>query len=250
MPGRSPRPPWSCCSPRRCSSARFCCSWWSRWSPRWCCRSSAARRWSGTRCVVFFQIVLLAGYGYAYGASRWLRPAAARRRCTRRCSLLPFAVLPFMIQAGSAPPPDGNPIGVAAAAARRHHRAAVLRAVDERIGASALVLADRIIRAARDPYFLYAASNLGSLLALVVVSGHRRAAADARRARPSLDRRLRRVRRAGRRLRGRWRGGRSGRSPANAERARHAADDEPRPARIATCRAARDGWRSRSFPRA
>ena len=27
--------------------------------------------WNG--CVVFFQIVMLAGYGYAFGASRWLR---------------------------------------------------------------------------------------------------------------------------------------------------------------------------------
>ena len=26
--------------------------------------------WNG--CVVFFQIVMLAGYGYAFGASRWL----------------------------------------------------------------------------------------------------------------------------------------------------------------------------------
>src|SRR5688572_19785171 len=28
--------------------------------------------WNG--CVVFFQIVMLAGYGYAFGASRWLHP--------------------------------------------------------------------------------------------------------------------------------------------------------------------------------
>src|SRR5688572_23677762 len=27
--------------------------------------------WNG--CVVFFQIVMLAGYGYAFGASRWMR---------------------------------------------------------------------------------------------------------------------------------------------------------------------------------
>jgi hypothetical protein len=36
--------------------------------------------WNG--CVVFFQIVMLAGYGYAFGASRWVpRSSRPRRRC-------------------------------------------------------------------------------------------------------------------------------------------------------------------------
>ena len=40
--------------------------------------------WNG--CVVFFQIVMLAGYGYAFGASRWLPLAAARRPARGACS--------------------------------------------------------------------------------------------------------------------------------------------------------------------
>ena len=47
--------------------------------------------WNG--CVVFFQIVMLAGYGYAFGASRWLplrhhvvlHAAGARRARRRSC---------------------------------------------------------------------------------------------------------------------------------------------------------------------
>ena len=55
--------------------------------------------------------------------------------------------------------------------------------------------------AARDPYFLYVASNLGSLLALAVVSGTRGAVADARRAEPRMGRRLCGLRRPDRRVR-------------------------------------------------
>src|SRR5687768_17168389 len=63
--------------------------------------------WNG--CVVFFQIVMLAGYGYAFGASRWLHP---RQHVVLHAVILaaPALVLPFMIQAGSAAPPDGNPL--------------------------------------------------------------------------------------------------------------------------------------------
>src|SRR5687768_17882159 len=64
--------------------------------------------WNG--CVVFFQIVMLAGYGYAFGASRWL---PLRRHVTLHAFVLaaPAAVLPFMIPSGSVRPPDGNPLG-------------------------------------------------------------------------------------------------------------------------------------------
>jgi hypothetical protein len=118
--------------------------------------------WNG--CVVFFQIVMLAGYGYAFGASRWLH---LRRHVVLHAALLaaPAAVLPFMIQAGSVTPPDSNPLGW------------LLLLLAGTIGlpffvlsTSASVFQHWLSRtdhpSARDPYFLYSASNLGCLVAL------------------------------------------------------------------------------------
>ena len=115
-------------------------------------------------CVVFFQIAMLAGYGYAFGASRWLR---LRHHVVLHAVVLalPAAVLPFMIQAGSVTPPDGNPLGW------------LLLVLAGSIGlpffvlsTSASVFQHWLSRtdhpSARDPYFLYSASNLGCLLAL------------------------------------------------------------------------------------
>jgi hypothetical protein len=118
--------------------------------------------WNG--CVVFFQIVMLAGYGYAFGASRWL---SLRQQVVLHAAVLavPAAVLPFMIRSGSVTPPDGNPLGW------------LLLLLAGTIGlpffvlsTSASVFQHWLSRtdhpAARDPYFLYAASNLGCVLAL------------------------------------------------------------------------------------
>src|SRR3954469_8617964 len=118
--------------------------------------------WNG--CVVFFQIVMLAGYGYAFGASRWM---PLRHHVVVHPAVLaaPAAVLPFMIQAGSVPPPDGNPLGW------------LLLLLAGSIGlpffvlsTSASVFQHWLSRtdhpAGRDPYFLYSASNLGCVLAL------------------------------------------------------------------------------------
>jgi hypothetical protein len=115
-------------------------------------------------CVVFFQIVMLAGYGYAFGASRWL---GLRRHVVLHAALLvsPALVLPFTIAAGSATPPEGNPIGW------------LLLLLAGSIGLPFFVLSTSASvfqhwlsrtdhRSARDPYFLYSASNLGCLLAL------------------------------------------------------------------------------------
>jgi hypothetical protein len=115
-------------------------------------------------CVVFFQIAMLAGYGYAFGASRWLR---LRHHVVLHAAVLalPAAVLPFMIQAGTVRPPDGNPLGW------------LLLLLAGSIGlpffvlsTSASVFQHWLSRtdhpSARDPYFLYSASNLGCLLAL------------------------------------------------------------------------------------
>ena len=79
--------------------------------------------WNG--CVVFFQIVMLTGYGYAFGASRWLHP---RQHVVLHSVVLaaPALVLPFMIQAGSAAPPDGNPLAWLLPAGRQY-RPSLLR---------------------------------------------------------------------------------------------------------------------------
>jgi hypothetical protein len=118
--------------------------------------------WNG--CVVFFQIVMLAGYGYAFGASRWL---PLRRHVVLHAAMLmtPAVVLPFAIGTGTSAPPEGNPLGW------------LLLLLSATIGlpffvlsTSASVFQHWLSRtdhpSARDPYFLYSASNLGCLLAL------------------------------------------------------------------------------------
>jgi len=116
-------------------------------------------------CVAFFQIMLLAGYAYAHGATSWF---GSGRRALAYAALLvlPFATLPLAMRAASAPPVTGNPVGW------------LLVVLLSSIGLPFLALAasssalqqlfsETRHRASRDPYFLYAASNLGSLLALV-----------------------------------------------------------------------------------
>ena len=118
--------------------------------------------WNG--CVVFFQVMLLAGYGYAFGASRWLR---LRQHVVLHVAvlLLPAVVLPFMIQSGSAAPPDGHPLFwllllLAGSIALPFFV----------LSTTASVLQHWLSKtdhpAGRDPYFLYAASNFGCLAAL------------------------------------------------------------------------------------
>ena len=116
-------------------------------------------------CVLFFQILLLGGYAYAHGATKWL----SRRACGIAYGLvlvLPFAVLPFGIGADAQPPAGGSPIGW------------LLLVLVRSIGLPFFALAatapmlqrwfaDTDHPAAHDPYFLYAASNIGSLLALI-----------------------------------------------------------------------------------
>src|SRR5262245_11754328 len=117
-------------------------------------------------CVLFFQILLLAGYAYAHGVTTWL----GSRRVSAAYGvvlLLPFLTLPFSIGPDAHPPAEGNPIGW------------LLLVLAKSIGlpffalaATAPILqrwfADTDHQSANDPYFLYAASNLGSLLSLVM----------------------------------------------------------------------------------
>jgi hypothetical protein len=117
-------------------------------------------------CMVFYQAMLLAGYLYAHLATRCL---GIRRQAGVHLVLmaLPWIVLPIAVATAWTPPGGAaNPVPW------------LLMLLLVSVGlpffivsASAPMLqawfADTGHRAGRDPYFLYAASNLGSMLALV-----------------------------------------------------------------------------------
>ena len=115
--------------------------------------------------VVFYQAMLLFGYIYAHAATRWL---GVRRQAALHIVLLllPLLVLPIGIPAGWIPPTQTNPAAWLLAL--------LLVAVGLPffvVSASSPLLqtwfASTRHRAAADPYFLYAASNVGSMLALL-----------------------------------------------------------------------------------
>ncbi len=118
-------------------------------------------------CMVFFQAALLAGYAYAHAAPAWL---GARRQALVHLALLllPLLVLPVAVSADWAPPDDAHPVRLV------FWLLALLGATVGLpffvVSASAPLLqrwfAATGHSSARDPYFLYAASNLGSMLAL------------------------------------------------------------------------------------
>ncbi len=116
-------------------------------------------------CMVFYQAVLLAGYLYAHLSTRWL---GTRRQAVVHLGLLclPWLVLPIGLAAHWNPPTGENPIPW------------LLLLMSVTVGlpffvvsASAPMLqawfADTGHPSGRDPYFLYAASNLGSMAALL-----------------------------------------------------------------------------------
>jgi hypothetical protein len=118
-------------------------------------------------CLLFFQLMLLAGYAYALGAAKWLTP---RRQIAAQLVLLIVAFISLPIALSSATvnsvPVEGNPafwlIG----------RLLLTVGLPFFILAANSPLLQQWFAAtrhtrARDPYFLYAASNTGSLLALV-----------------------------------------------------------------------------------
>jgi len=119
--------------------------------------------WNG--CVVFFQAVLLAGYGGAHVLSRGVA-ATARLLVYAGLALVPLMVMRLGVDAASAAQATQAPLSW------------LLAALLTTIGPPFLVLAvsASVLQAtfastrhesARDPYFLYAASNAGSLAALV-----------------------------------------------------------------------------------
>ena len=118
-------------------------------------------------CMVFFQAVLLAGYAYAHAVSAHL---SLRRQIIVHAAvlLLPCAVslLPITVPADATPPETGNPsfwlLGTLAAAVGLPFFA---------VSATAPLLQKWFTNSgdasAADPYYLYVASNLGSMLALL-----------------------------------------------------------------------------------
>ena len=151
-------------------------------------------------CMVFFQAALLAAYAYAHAAPTWL---GDRRQTLLHLALvaLPFLVLPVAIM-GWEPAASGNPIPwllalLAASAGLPFFVVATSAPLLQRW------FAGTNDPAAGDPYFLYAASNLGSMTAPSCLSHPRRTGVppcgpepplDGRLCRPGrLDRCLRRV---------------------------------------------------------
>ncbi len=115
--------------------------------------------------MVFYQAVLLIGYGYAHVTTRWL---GVHRQAGLHLLILlvPLLALPIALPAGWTPPGHTSPIpwllGLLAAAVGLPFFA---------VSATSPVLQAWFAAtghpAARDPYVLYAASNVGSMLALL-----------------------------------------------------------------------------------
>ena len=116
-------------------------------------------------CLVFFQVVLFAGYLYAHASMQWL---GKRTQITVHLAVVLAAllVLPLSIPASWIPPPQADPVWW------------ILATLSMTVGlpffalsATAPILqrwfAQTDDESAADPYFLYAASNAGSLLGLL-----------------------------------------------------------------------------------
>jgi hypothetical protein len=114
---------------------------------------------------LFFQLALLTGYLYAHATGKWL---GVKKQAALHVLLLllPLLALPIAIPAGWSPPTSGSPI------------AWLLALLAVAVGLPFFVVsvsspmlqtwfAHTRHRAAADPYFLYAASNVGSMLALL-----------------------------------------------------------------------------------
>jgi preprotein translocase subunit SecG len=117
-------------------------------------------------CMVFYQAVLLLGYLYAHFSTKWL---GARRQALAHLGvlLLPWLCLPIVLAGGLvAPGGSSSPtlwlLGMLAVSVGLPFFV---------VSASAPMLqawfAQTDHPAAKDPYFLYAASNLGSMAALL-----------------------------------------------------------------------------------
>lgn len=116
--------------------------------------------------MMFFQLVLLAGYGYAHLLTRRVASLNWQIAIHGAVVAVGLAFLPFAVPQDLTPPTDGSPvfwlIGLLIFAVgwpffALSASAPLLQAWFARSGH----------RSSQDPYFLYAASNAGSLLALL-----------------------------------------------------------------------------------
>src|SRR5271157_2742743 len=116
-------------------------------------------------CLVFFQAVLLIGYLYAYAVTKWLS-RRAQIALHIALALTPLAVLPLHIPMGWEPPSQSSPV------------LWILGMLSVAVGLPFFLLSSSTPmlqrwfsqsghKSARDPYFLYAASNAGSLAGLL-----------------------------------------------------------------------------------
>ena len=119
-------------------------------------------------CLVFFQAVLLAGYLYAHAALRFLgrRTQIVVHLAVVCLPLVIAGLLPPHLPAGWAPPVESNPVGwvlllLFAVVGLPFFALSATTSVMQRW------FADSGRKDAGDPYFLYAASNAGSLLGLL-----------------------------------------------------------------------------------
>jgi SAM-dependent methyltransferase len=116
-------------------------------------------------CMVFYQAALLAGYAYAHLTPRWL---GVRRQALLHLALLLLVALtlPLALPKGWSPPAASHPIPW------------LLLLLTVSVGLPFLMIsttapllqkwfAHTRHAASQDPYFLYGASNLGSMLALL-----------------------------------------------------------------------------------
>ena len=120
-----------------------------------------------TTCMVFFQGAVLAGYAYAHATTSWMgvrRPDAGAGGLL----LLPLLALPFGLPADAAQSlsPEANPTGWLF-----RLLLTMVALPFFVVSTSAPILQHWFTRSghptAHDPYFLYGASNLGSMLALL-----------------------------------------------------------------------------------
>ncbi|MFQ5493886.1 MAG: hypothetical protein ACE5EX_00755, partial [Phycisphaerae bacterium] len=118
-----------------------------------------------TTCMVFFQATLLAGYAYAHLAATRLG-LGSQTALHALVLVVPLAVLPIVVRGGAAPPTEGNPtiwlLGCLLVSAGLPFFV---------VSATGPLLQRWFAMtphpSAHDPYFLYAASNAGSLVALL-----------------------------------------------------------------------------------